>query len=112
MQMADNSGLLARECIFETDIAAMFPSDYVSSVGERMSLYKELEAIKDPAKIEQFRKKVVDIFGPMPRETEELMQTIPLRLLAAKLHFEKIVLKKEHFHGLLHRQLRIQILPI
>lgn len=99
MQMADNSGLLARECIFETDIAAMFPSDYVSSVGERMSLYKELEAIKDPAKIEQFRKKVVDIFGPMPRETEELMQTIPLRLLAAKLHFEKIVLKKNTFTG-------------
>lgn len=99
MQMADNSGLLARECIFETDIEAMFPSDYVSSVGERMSLYKELESLKDPAKIEQFRKKVVDIFGPMPRETEELMQTIPLRLLAAKLHFEKIVLKKNTFTG-------------
>lgn len=99
LQMADNSGLLARECIFETDIEALFPSDYVSSVSERMSLYKELEGLKEPAKIEQFRKKVVDIFGPMPRETEELMQTIPLRLLAAKLNFEKIVLKKNTFTG-------------
>lgn len=99
MESADNTALLTRECILETDIEALFPSDYVSSVSERMSLYKELESIKDPAKIEQFRKKVVDIFGPMPRETEELMQTIPLRLLAAKMHFEKIVLKKNTFTG-------------
>ena len=99
LQMADNSALLRRECSLETDIEALFPSTYISNVTERMNLYKELESIRDPQKLEDFRKKVTDIFGPMPRETEELMQTIPLRMLAADLHFEKIVLKKKVFHG-------------
>lgn len=99
LQMADNSALLRRVCSLETDIEALFPSTYISNVTERMNLYKELESIQDPQKLEEFRKKVTDIFGPMPRETEELMQTIPLRMLAADLHFEKIVLKKRTFHG-------------
>ena len=99
LQMADNSALLRRECSLETDIEALFPSTYISNVTERMNLYKELESIRDPQKLEEFRKKVTDIFGPMPRETEELMQTIPLRMLAADLHFEKIILKKRTFHG-------------
>jgi len=99
LQMADNSALLRRECSLETDIEALFPSSYISNVTERMNLYKELESIKDEQKTEEFRKKITDIFGPMPRETEELLQTIPLRILAADLHFEKIVLKKKVFHG-------------
>ena len=99
LQMADNSALLRRECSLETDIEALFPSTYISNVTERMNLYKELESIKEESKLEEFRKKITDIFGPMPRETEELMQTIPLRMLAADLHFEKIVLKKKVFHG-------------
>jgi len=99
VQMADNSGLLTRECLLETDIEALFPSDYVASVSERMSLYKELESIKEPDKLEIFSKKIIDIFGPMPASTKELLQTIPLRLLAADLHFEKVVLKKGTFTG-------------
>ncbi len=99
LQMADNSKLFARECIIETDIEALFPSDYVSSVSERMSLYKELEAIKEPEKLEAFRKKLLDIFGPIPAPTQELLQTIPLRLAAGRLHFEKIILKKNTFIG-------------
>lgn len=95
----DHSQLIARECVFETDIDALFPSDYVSSVSERMSLYKELESIKDLDKLELFRQKIVDIFGPMPKQTQELLQTIPLRLAAGRLHFEKIVLKKNTFTG-------------
>ena len=96
---ADNSALLRRECLLETDVEAMFPTDYVSSVSERMNLYKELEAIKSLDKLDEFRKKVTDIFGQMPAKTEELMLSVPLRLLAGDLHFEKVVLKKKTFLG-------------
>ena len=99
VEMADNSAILTRECILETDIEALFPTDYVSNVSERMSLYKELQAIRDLSQLDKFRKKVTDIFGPMPAQTVELMQTIPLRLTAARLHFEKILLKKQTLTG-------------
>ncbi|MBO7492460.1 MAG: transcription-repair coupling factor [Bacteroidales bacterium] len=96
---ADNSAILRRDCLLETDVEAMFPTDYVSSVSERMSLYKELEAIRDLEKLDEFKKKVVDIFGQMPAKTEELMLSVPLRLLAGDLHFEKVVLKNKTFMG-------------
>ena len=99
LEMADNSGILVRECIIETDIEALFPSDYVSNVSERMSLYKELESIKEPEKLEVFRKKLEDIFGPLPQPTQELLQTIPLKLIAGRLHFEKIILKNNTLTG-------------
>lgn len=98
-EMADNSALMQRDAIIETDLGVMLPTEYVSSVSERMSLYKELNAIKTDEGLVQFRAKLVDMFGPVPRETEELLQTIPLRRKAAELHFEKIVLKKGNFTG-------------
>ena len=46
LEMADNSALLLRDCLLETDVRAMLPTDYVSSVSERMSLYKEFQNMK------------------------------------------------------------------
>ncbi len=98
-QMADNSALFQRECLLETDLRAMLPTEYVSSTNERMNLYKELDYIKTDQELEKFRAKLIDLFGPLPSETEELIQLIPLRKKAANLYFEKIVLKKGSFTG-------------
>ena len=97
--MADNSAIMQRECILETDLGALLPSDYVSNVSERMSLYKELNGIKNEEDLEKYHKKLKDVFGTIPTETEELLQTIPLRQKAAELFFDKIVLKKGNFTG-------------
>ncbi|MBQ7490354.1 MAG: transcription-repair coupling factor [Bacteroidales bacterium] len=99
IKIADNSALLQRECILETDIGAMFPTEYISSVSERMSLYKELDNIKTDEQLEKFRQKVVDMFGPLPREAEELIQLVPLRRKAASYYFDKISIKRNTFTG-------------
>jgi transcription-repair coupling factor (superfamily II helicase) len=89
----------ARECLLETDLGLMLPTEYVSSVSERMSLYKELENIENDEEIEKFRQKLQDMFGELPHETSELLQTISLRRLASELYFDKIVLKNNNFTG-------------
>ena len=99
MQMADNEVLIHRDCTIETDLGLQIPSDYVTNVSERMSLYKELDNIKTDAELERFEKKLLDIFGPLPKETQELLKIIPLRREALRLHFEKIILKQERFTG-------------
>ena len=99
LQMADNSALIRRVCAIETDVQALFPTTYIFNVTERMNLYKELESIQDEARLDYFRKKLTDIFGPLPKESEELMMTMPLRWLASDLHFDKIILKKRVFNG-------------
>ena len=98
---SDDEGkpLVQRECMLETDLGLLFPSDYVASLSERMSLYKELEAVKNDFELEKYRNKLQDMFGDLPKVTEELLQTIPLRRKAATLFFEKIVLKKQSFVG-------------
>jgi len=98
-EMADNSDLIQRECLIETDLGLLIPSDYVSSVSERMNLYKELDAIADINTLDKFRHKLHDLFGPIPPETEELLQTILLRQKAIKLYFEKISLRNNCFTG-------------
>ncbi|MDL2309133.1 transcription-repair coupling factor, partial [Bacteroidales bacterium OttesenSCG-928-C03] len=98
-EMADNSAIMQRECLLETDLGAMLPTEYVSSVSERMSLYKELDSLKTDAELEKFAAKLRDMFGALPKETKELLQTIPLRREASKFYFERIVLKKGKFSG-------------
>jgi len=98
-QMADNEALIRRECVIETDLGLQIPSDYVSNVSERMSLYKELDSIKTDEELEKFEKKMLDVFGPLPTVTQELLKIIPLRLLAVRFYFEKIILKNGNFTG-------------
>lgn len=96
---SNTSHIVQRECMLETDLGLLFPTEYVASLSERMSLYKELDAIKTDEELGKFKSKLQDMFGDLPHETQELLQTIPLRRRAASLFFEKIVLKKQSMVG-------------
>jgi transcription-repair coupling factor (superfamily II helicase) len=98
-QMADNEALIHRDCVIETDLGLQLPSDYVANVSERMSLYKELDNIKTDEELTKFEKKLLDVFGPLPKETEELLKITSLRREAIRFHFEKIILKNRNFIG-------------
>ena len=92
---APDQPLVQRECMLETDLGLLFPSDYIASLSERMSLYKELDHIRTDEELEKFRSKLLDMFGALPKATQELLKTIPLRRIAASLFFDKIVLKQK-----------------
>jgi transcription-repair coupling factor (superfamily II helicase) len=98
-QMADNEDLIQRDCVIETDLGLQIPSDYVTNVSERMSLYKELDSIKTDEELQKFENKLLDVFGPLPEETQQLLTIIPLRREAVRFHFDKIILKKGNFTG-------------
>ena len=94
-----------RECTIETDLEVLLPDEYVTSVSERLLLYKELNDIgvdrdagANAAKIEeelaQYRRRLEDRFGPVPEATDELIRTITLRRMAKEFGIEKIVLKQ------------------
>ena len=82
-----------RECQIETDLEAMLPDDYVSSIGERLLLYKQLADLVEEGEVDQFRGQLVDRFGPIPPATEELLRTVALRRLGKGFGIEKIALK-------------------
>ena len=81
------------ECQIETDLELLLPSSYVKGSSERMLLYRELDNLSTDKDVEDFKAKLLDRFGPIPQETEELLRVVPLRRLAARLGIERIFLK-------------------
>jgi transcription-repair coupling factor (superfamily II helicase) len=81
------------EAAIETDFALMIPDHYVSDIPERISLYRELDSLDHESDLAAFKERLEDRFGPIPQETEDLLDTIRLRWLAEYLGMEKIVLK-------------------
>jgi len=83
-----------RDCQIDTDIEMLIPDRYVKNINERLSLYKELNDQDQEEKLIQFKNKLIDRFGPVPKEVDELFSAVRLSWLAKKLGFEKIVMKK------------------
>ncbi|MCD7721613.1 MAG: transcription-repair coupling factor [Prevotellaceae bacterium] len=82
------------ECQIDSDIPMCFPSDYVPGSAERMLLYRELDAMRSEGEVEAFRQRMVDRFGPVPSEGEELMRVVALRRLGKRFGAQRIVLKE------------------
>ena len=84
-----------RECTIETDLEVLLPDDYVTSVSERLLLYRELNDLTTDEELAAYRSRLEDRFGPVPEATVELINTIVLRRMAKEFGIEKIVLKQD-----------------
>ena len=82
------------DCAVESDLEMYFPDTYVPGSAERMLLYRELDNISDDAALDAYRQRLIDRFGAMPHEGEELLQVVPLRRYGKSLGCEKIILKQ------------------
>jgi transcription-repair coupling factor (superfamily II helicase) len=83
------------DCQIDSDIDANLPDEYVSNMAEKLRLYREIDSLGDEEQLNTFRSELVDRFGPMPKEAEELLQCIILRRHAIKLGFERVILKNK-----------------
>ncbi|WP_322971559.1 transcription-repair coupling factor [Faecalibacter sp. LW9] len=83
-----------KEVQIDTDLQVQLPDDYIESSEERLILYKDLAEIEDYPTLEKFRANLIDRFGELPKEAENLLLSIELKWVSKKLGFEKVVLKK------------------
>jgi len=79
----------------ETDLELLIPEDYVAQSGERLSLYKQLDAVNNEAELEAYKKMLEDRFGAVPELINNLLNTMRLRWKAKELGFEKLVIKNQ-----------------
>ena len=82
------------EASFESDLEMYFPDNYVPNDSERMLLYRELDNTRDDRELEAYRKRLIDRFGKLPPQAEELLHVVPLRRLGKLLGCDKIMLKQ------------------
>ena len=86
--------MFVEDCAVESDLEMYFPETYVPGSSERMLLYRELDNIEREDDLDAYRKRLVDRFGPVPPEGEELMQVVVLRRIGKHLGCEKVILKQ------------------
>ena len=73
------------DCGIESDLEMYFPQTYVPGDSERMLLYRELDRLESDEEVEAYRKRMIDRFGPVPHEADELMHVVGLRRVGKKL---------------------------
>ena len=82
------------DCAVESDLEMYFPDNYVPGSSERMLLYRELDNMESDKELEAYRQRLIDRFGPVPKQGEELMLIVPLRRMGRRLGCEKIILRQ------------------
>ncbi len=83
------------DCTIDTDLEILIPDDYVESITERLSLYTRLDNCEKEAELMDFHKEMLDRFGTIPTQVEDLFTTVRCRWLGVGLGFEKMVLKED-----------------
>ncbi len=83
----------------DTDFELLFPDDYINSVNERLNLYNELGNVKDEEGLLAYEQKLIDRFGPLPKEAQALLNSIRIKWIATRLGIEKLIMKQDKMIG-------------
>ena len=85
--------LYIKDCQLDTDLEILIPENYVSSISERINLYKELNNFTTEKEIASFLERLKDRFGNIPNSMHNIFDALRLRWFAQKIGFELIILK-------------------
>ncbi len=68
----------------------LIPDVYVADLGVRLGLYRRVSALVDAQEIEAFAAELIDRFGPIPDEVENLLEAVTLKRLCRDAGVEKL----------------------
>lgn len=73
-----------------TGIPVMIPENYVADLGVRLGLYKRIGNLKEKDEILDMRAELVDRFGPVPAEVENLLETVEIKNICKEANISKL----------------------
>jgi transcription-repair coupling factor (superfamily II helicase) len=62
-----------------------FPEEYLPDVGQRLEYYKQLASAGGEQEVESIAADLIDRFGPLPKESEELIEIMAVKALSRAL---------------------------
>ena len=72
------------------DAAALIPASYIEDLDLRMTMYRRLASLEEAADVEAFAAELIDRFGPLPPETEQLLKLIGIKQLCRQAGVAKV----------------------
>ena len=73
-----------------TGVPIIIPEKYVADLGVRLGLYKRIGSLKTVEEISDMREELIDRFGPIPEEVENLLKTVEIKQICWLTGIERI----------------------
>jgi transcription-repair coupling factor (superfamily II helicase) len=88
-----------KEVTIDTDFEILFPDNYINSITERLSLYSKLSNLETEEELQIFETEIIDRFGKIPKQVEDLLNSVRIKWIAKGLGLEKVILKQKRMMG-------------
>jgi len=86
-------------------VPAFIPEEYIDETSMRIRIYRKLTQIFEETEVDKLYQEILDRFGRLPKEVENLFKITKLRVFASKINIEKIQQKKGGFRFILKQPL-------
>ena len=86
--------IYVKDLQIDTDFELLFSDEYINNISERLNLYNELSLIKTEEDLLVYENKLIDRFGPLPKQATALLNSIKIKWIATQLGIEKLIMKQ------------------
>ena len=73
-----------------TGVPIIIPENYVADLGVRLGLYKRIGNLKTAEEISDMREELIDRFGAIPEEVENLLKTVEIKQICQLANIERV----------------------
>ncbi len=91
------AGLANNDIAIEINSEALIPAEFIESETERFRYYKLLYELQNAEELKSIIDELQDRFGKLPRQVNELLFVVRLRIAALGTGFTKIVIHRGYF---------------
>jgi transcription-repair coupling factor (superfamily II helicase) len=71
-------------------MSVLIPEDYVTDLNIRLGLYRRIAGLDNQAEIDAFAAELIDRFGKLPEEVENLLQIVAIKKMCRQANVEKV----------------------
>ena len=86
----------------DLEIPSSIPGDYIEDLPTRLEIYRRLGAVSAVEDVEAMEHELLDRFGPLPWQVQNLLYVVRLKLTAGKAGVEAVVREDAHIVLRLH----------
>lgn len=78
------------KCEINLRVNIRIPEDYLPQISLRLNLYKRISAIEQLSDLEKIREEIIDRYGPLPPEVENLLVYGAIKCLAQQIYVKSL----------------------
>ena len=80
----------------ELDVTSYIPEDYIENAGLKIEVYQNIALCKSEEDIENVTDEIIDRFGQMPYEVENLLDIARIKILSREKSILKVAQRREN----------------